>query len=179
MREQACIWYVKYDSSMGSAIKTWWVSAKLVELLHIFKKLNRLNVSTFGETIFTRPFPATWWSYCTYWQDVKQIHTPGPSRAVQRSVSVLGETGFFHRESAIWRPVQIIGSVPFHAWGKMAWDRHRVVCGNWSEETACRVKRYNCTGVGSHSSGMKMKSLKGCYKWWPEWGDVHLTQSYV
>lgn len=34
-------------------------------------------------------------------QEVKQIHTSGPSRAVQRSVSVLGETGFVHRHSAI------------------------------------------------------------------------------
>ena len=34
-------------------------------------------------------------------QEVKQIHTPGPSRAVQRSVSVLGEAGLFHSESAI------------------------------------------------------------------------------
>lgn len=35
------------------------------------------------------------------WRVVKQIHTSGPSRAVQRSVSVLGETGFVHRDSAI------------------------------------------------------------------------------
>lgn len=64
-------------------------------------------------------------------QEVKQIHTPGPSRAVQRSVSVLGETGLFQRESAIWRPLQIVGAVPFHSWGDMAWDRHRVGWGNW------------------------------------------------
>lgn len=31
----------------------------------------------------------------------RQIHTPGPSRVVQRPVSALREIGFFHKESAI------------------------------------------------------------------------------
>lgn len=62
-------------------------------------------------------------------QEVKQIHTSGPSRAVQRSVSVLGETGFVHKDSAIWRSVQIRRDAWVHAWGK-GWDGHRVGVGN-------------------------------------------------
>lgn len=47
---------------------------------------------------------------------MKPIHTPGPSRAVQRSVSVLGKAGRFHRDSAIWAPLQIVVGVLPHAW---------------------------------------------------------------
>lgn len=34
-------------------------------------------------------------------QEVKQIHTSGPSRAAQRSVSVQEQAGFVHRHSAV------------------------------------------------------------------------------
>lgn len=47
-----------------------------------------------------------------------QIHTPGTSRKVQRSVSVLRKTGLCQRDSEIWGPLQIVGAVPLHAWGR-------------------------------------------------------------
>lgn len=54
----------------------------------------------------------------------EQIHTDSPGE-VQRSVSVLWESGSFHRGFAIWGPrLQIVGANPFHAWREMIWDIH-------------------------------------------------------
>ena len=88
-------------------------------------------------------FLVTSLSYHTCEEELKQIHTPGPSRAVQRSVSVLGDTGLFYRESAIWRPLQIVGDVLLHAWGGKRHETHTHTYGGvWEHQ---RGKSSNMT----------------------------------
>lgn len=161
--EQACVQYTGCNSSMWCSVlwkslHTWSICnlfflfcLNLIYFINIALQQMKKHLSewfldcvyySFFEIVQT--LPASRPAHHTYLREGKRIHTPGIGRIVQRSVSVLGQTGLFHWESAIGRPLQIVGTVPFHAWGKMAGDTHKhththtVGCRNI--KGGCRIK---------------------------------------